>query len=887
MRAIELLVSSLLLPALGLAYPTEEMKSGGIRLKSRFIVEFDTSLEGSVHKRFIESYDEMHVHHQFDHDLFLGLSFSIEDFGEETIAQLQLTPGVKNVWRSRNLIKRDAYVQPQNILSIWSDHKMTGVQLLHDRNITGRGVVIGMLDSGVNPNHPALKGKILPGYNYCDNTTSGIENNDHNGHGTHCASVAVGSSPDFVGVAPDAKLRMYTLASECQRSASDDSQDDSVMRALLRMYDDKVNLISISIGSTQPFQGSAAAVAVERVSKYIPVVLAAANDGSEGLYTGMDGASAQHAITVGSYESSTFLTWTAKVADSSGNSMNFTYLTEKWVMPTSSYPVEYVEDLCSILNASITGSGKFAMGRVSGNCTHAKAMVRAGEGNFTGCLFLESSKDLSYPKRSASSSIQYAIASADDFLSWIKNSSNSTLTLQFDSNQNYGLKAQQDGVAGVINDFSSWGPTFDQGFYPHIAAPGGDVVVAVTNGTFKIGSGTSFACPYIAGVVALYLSGHPNATSQEVRTKLISTAKMAANNQLVNKWGSYISKPNNLSLAPVLQQGNGYVDLVAFYDLQTSILSAPYLNLNDTKYRVADHTITFKNNGNDTVQYQISHVSYELVYARSSNGTVSSTPPKQEKKSNIVLYSMNMTTLNPGQQASFNVSISAPKGLNQTLGPMFSGAFKITGSNGDLLTVPYLGMEFNTVEWGVWSNSSSVTISTNDNDSVGTQNSSASLENPLIFNDMAYGTPLLSFDLVDVSFDPLTFRYGQMNGVKGYFGPVMVQDTEKQNIIPFPYPCVSPDTGLRSLAILSFSDDTPIPNGRYKILARALNVFGNESNPNDWSLRLTPLFSLKLSNDTSPTTSQTTTTGARSKGGAGTFGVSAGLVFLHLLLTVF
>ena len=61
----------------------------------------------------------------------------------------------------------------------------------------GDGVVIGILDSGVDGTHPDLVGKMVPGYNFYDNNT---DTTDVHGHGTACAGAAAASSNNGIGV---------------------------------------------------------------------------------------------------------------------------------------------------------------------------------------------------------------------------------------------------------------------------------------------------------------------------------------------------------------------------------------------------------------------------------------------------------------------------------------------------------------------------------------------------------------------------------------------------------------------------------------------------------------------------------------------------------------
>lgn len=53
-------------------------------------------------------------------------------------------------------------------------------------------VVVAVIDSGVDMDHPALKGRLLPGYNV---ETKGRDVSDELGHGTHVAGIIAGSAP--------------------------------------------------------------------------------------------------------------------------------------------------------------------------------------------------------------------------------------------------------------------------------------------------------------------------------------------------------------------------------------------------------------------------------------------------------------------------------------------------------------------------------------------------------------------------------------------------------------------------------------------------------------------------------------------------------------------
>lgn len=82
--------------------------------------------------------------------------------------------------------------------------KMVGAPDLWQRGVTGKGIVVGSSDSGVDGSHPALAANFRGGDDSWLDPWSGSRTPiDHNGHGTHTTATAVGR--DLVGVAPDAQ----------------------------------------------------------------------------------------------------------------------------------------------------------------------------------------------------------------------------------------------------------------------------------------------------------------------------------------------------------------------------------------------------------------------------------------------------------------------------------------------------------------------------------------------------------------------------------------------------------------------------------------------------------------------------------------------------------
>lgn len=114
------------------------------------------------------------------------------------------------------------------------------------------------------------------------------------------------------------------------------------------------------------------------------------------------------------------------------------------------------------------------------------------------------------------------------------------------------LAAGAVSPAGVRDGFSSCGPTSDGRIKPDVMAVGSSVYVASnvdTAGYFFV-QGTSFSCPLTAGVAALVLKAHPEATAMQI----INAIKKSA-----HKAPGQAARPDNL-------YGWGIIDAAAAID---------------------------------------------------------------------------------------------------------------------------------------------------------------------------------------------------------------------------------------------------------------------------------------------------------------------------------
>lgn len=114
-----------------------------------------------------------------------------------------------------------------------------------DLSIGSAGEAIAVIDSGVDPSHPDLAGKLLHGYNFLDGNT---DTHDVLGHGTAVAGTAGAMTDNYEGVAGVAWdnpiMPLVVLSSDNWASYYD------IAQAITHAADQGVRVINISIGGS-------------------------------------------------------------------------------------------------------------------------------------------------------------------------------------------------------------------------------------------------------------------------------------------------------------------------------------------------------------------------------------------------------------------------------------------------------------------------------------------------------------------------------------------------------------------------------------------------------------------------------------------------------------
>ena len=188
-----------------------------------------------------------------------------------------------------------------------------GADIALSNGWTGAGIGIAFVDSGVDPEHPDLKGRVVRSENFVANESS---TRDAYGHGTHVAAVAAGDafastgsnySVTFRGIAPRANV-ISLRALDSSGQGSDSAVLAAIDRAiqLKSVYNIRVLNLSLGRGIRESYKLDPLCRAVERAWMAGIIVVAAAGNsgrdnslGTSGYGTISSPGNSPYAITVG------------------------------------------------------------------------------------------------------------------------------------------------------------------------------------------------------------------------------------------------------------------------------------------------------------------------------------------------------------------------------------------------------------------------------------------------------------------------------------------------------------------------------------------------------------------------------------------------------------
>lgn len=536
---------------------------------------------------------------EFEYDLALH-AVSL-DLSAKEAQSLRSMPGIRQVELERvEQMFTDAGPAFIGAADIWSGAAGIATK--------GEGVVVGVIDSGINRSHPSFAAtEAVGGYSHsnprpgflglcattpasCNNKLIGIhdfttcvasdtgcddreanDGSDAGGHGTHVASTAVGNALNVTfnlpngnvtrtisGVAPHANLITYK-ACETEETC----RGRWTLAAINQAIADRVDVINYSLGGGQvdPWTSSSAQAMLNAREAGVVVVVAAGNDGPAD----------------GSVKSPADAPWNLGVANIShdrvivnrlldlsggatappnggvllgdGNTAGFGPAT---IVAPTDFP------LCSTgssLDSPPSGiSNPWQPGRFNGEIvaclrgTQARVAksnnVRLAGGG--GMILINQAGDGESTVADSHSIPSTHLGATDGaaLLAWLSQGSGHRGRLE-------GAQIRSEpSRADLLANSSGRGPTVHGSYLkPDLAAPGSNIIAAaVTGNGIATLSGTSMASPHVAGAAALLKAQHPTWDVATITSALRSTARNSV-------------KLANRSAAEAFEQGSGRVVL--------------------------------------------------------------------------------------------------------------------------------------------------------------------------------------------------------------------------------------------------------------------------------------------------------------------------------------
>lgn len=148
---------------------------------------------------------------------------------------------------------------------------------LWSKGFKGKDVLIAVIDTGCDAQHPDLEGRIIGGRNFTDDDNGDPEVfTDYNGHGTHVSGTiaAINANSGVIGVAPEAKLLILKALGGEEGSGA----YEWIINAIEYAISEKADIISMSLGGPTDVPELHEAVQ-KAVQNQILVVCAAGNEG--------------------------------------------------------------------------------------------------------------------------------------------------------------------------------------------------------------------------------------------------------------------------------------------------------------------------------------------------------------------------------------------------------------------------------------------------------------------------------------------------------------------------------------------------------------------------------------------------------------------------------
>ncbi|WP_051965126.1 S8 family serine peptidase [Deinococcus misasensis] len=789
--------------------------------QQRYLIEFGSSgvgIQRLTAQGFAKLAAEQNISYKQNYAynrVFNGVSITTSPSSIERIAAL---PGVKSIRKAGFMVlpadKKAPYL-PELATAI----TQTGVDVAqNEMGLTGKGIRVGIIDSGIDIDHPDLKSRIVAqkdfvgdGYGFGDYVPLPDDNaDDCDGHGTHVAGI-VGANGTVKGVAPEVSLGAYKVF-----GCLGGTYDDIMMAAIEQALNDKMDVVNMSIGSFGTWPTDMLSGAINRASEQgLVVVVAGGNEGSDGVMATGSIAGTSKAITVASYENAAI---NSNYVTVDGQEIALLRGTSSATIPTSGSlelartgDASSLADACSPLPADSL-KGKMALIR-RGGCTFQTKLNNAEDAGAAAVMIYNNTVGPFFPF--GFSDLPFGmIKKSDGEMLNSKLAAGETVVVNWQE----GLKYFPNERAGLLSDFTSYGPTQKLDLKPDLGAPGGNIysTFPLELGGHAVLSGTSMASPHVAGAVALLLQARPELKGQPEKIRsILQNGAMPA------------PFPDTSIADSVHRQGAGMLNVVNSI-VNTSTVEPSALVLKDVQVTTSK-TIRLRNDSDIEVAYTLFHMPAVATYGTGNAAALNAPATVKVRDANVVLY--------PSESMAIKVDITPPASAPE--GTIFGGYIGIESSLGEITVVPYTGYKGDYQAQPAMTNN--LFIGLFDDEAyilpAGVEFDFAQNQFPGAYYHLDYPAEKVILDILDGKTQKPVFSTGS---------EYVVSEYEPRNDSEYFWWGYAWYGDLKRAQLNAGVPVTKtMPDGAYHLRMRALRPDGDASNPEHWDTWVSPVFYIK------------------------------------------